>query len=160
MEGDGERKVLLQDEYRKTYPKISPDGRWLAYQSNESGGWQIYVRPFPDVEKDKWMISTSGGHSPLWSPDGTELFYRNENATMAVMVENDPTFKAGKPKKLFEDNYQTMVGARQTVTNWDIHPDDGRFLMMKPSESTVTAPGKINIVINWFEELKETAPVD
>ena len=73
MEGDHERKPLLQQRYLELQPKISPDGRWIAYASNESGRHEIYVRSFPDVNKGRWQVSTSGGDSPLWSPDGREI---------------------------------------------------------------------------------------
>ena len=76
MEGDRKWKPLLQEKYHETQPQISPDGRWMAYVSDESGKSEVYVRPFPDVDKGKWQVSTSGGDSPLWSPDGRELFYR------------------------------------------------------------------------------------
>ena len=105
MEGDHARKPLLQEKYSETEPQISPDGRWMAYASNESGKSEVYVRPFPDVNKGKWQVSTSGGNSPLWSPDGRELFYRSGDAAMAVRVETEPTFKPGKPTVLFRGTY-------------------------------------------------------
>jgi len=156
MEGDHEWKPLLQEEYDEDQPQISPDGQWMAYVSNESGENEIYVRPFPDVDKGRWQISTAGGDSPLWSPDGRELFYRNGDEVMAVAVETKPTFSRGKPETLFSGTYASF--SSQESHPWDISSDGKRFLMMK--ESGTEASRKINIVLNWFEELKERVPID
>jgi Tol biopolymer transport system component len=163
MEGDREWKSLLKEKYIEFQPKISPDGKWVAYASNESGWVEIYARPFPDLDKGKWQVSTSGGDTPLWSPDGRELFYRSGNAVMGVLVETDPGFKADKPVTLFQGNYVQL--STYDGQPWDIHPEGKRFLMIKPSaasdgESATEIPHKINIVLNWFEELKERVPVD
>jgi serine/threonine protein kinase/Tol biopolymer transport system component len=163
MESNHARKPLLQEKYNEDYPQISPDGRWLAYQSNESGKYEVYVRSFPNVNKGgRWQISTNGGDSPLWSPDGQELFYRSGDSFMAVEVETDPAFRPAKSKILFKGTYFS-TGAPFDFTMWDISPDGKRFLMLKPHASTgatPTAPGprKINIVLNWFEELKKQVP--
>ncbi len=87
MEDDRTIEPLLQKEYAERQPQLSPDGQWIAYSSNESGEYEIYVRPFPDVDARRIPVSANGGTSPLWSPDGEELFYRNENSVMAVTVE-------------------------------------------------------------------------
>jgi dipeptidyl aminopeptidase/acylaminoacyl peptidase len=151
LEADHIRKPLLSEKYNEFAPRISPDGRWMAYTSNESGQAEVYVRPFPDVNKSRENISTSGGDSPLWSPDGRELFYRSGDSVMAVRVKTEPTFQAEKPTVLFR---RTYFG--QPLTLWDIHPDGKRFLMLK--ETAKEAPRKINIVLNWFEELKQKLP--
>jgi Tol biopolymer transport system component len=167
MEADHKRKELLQSEYEEAQPMISPDGRWMAYASNEATGvslkTDIYVRPFPEVSKGKWQVSTSGGSCPLWSPDGRELFYLSaDNSVMAVAVETKPTISFGTPKMLFKSTYLGLTSA--SGTPWDIHPDGKRFLMIKPSAPTAATPGaatprpKINIVLNWFEELKQRVP--
>ncbi len=93
MEGDHKWKPLLQEKYVELQPEISPDGRWMAYTSDESGKYEIYVRPFPEVNKGRWQVSTSGGDTPLWSPNGRELFYRNGDSVVAVAVEAGQTFK-------------------------------------------------------------------
>jgi serine/threonine protein kinase len=174
MEGEHERTPLLQKDYNEGYPKISPDGRWMAYQSDESGKTEVYVSSFPDVTQGKWLISTNGGDSPLWSPDGKELFYRSGDSFMAVDVETDPVFKLGKPKVLFRGTYSSLRASTLGPTLmqeifWDIHPDGKRFLMVKPQattgessteDSTEEIPRKINVVLNWSEELKERVPID
>jgi serine/threonine protein kinase len=164
MEGDHARKPLLQENYVEVQPKISPDGRWIAYVSEGSGQSEVYVRSFPDVDKGKWQVSTNGGHSPLWSPDGCELFYLSlENSAMAVAVETKPTFSHGTPKSLFRSIYAGVSAA--SGTPWDIHPNGKKFLMIKsaaPTGATPTAASpqpKINIVVNWFEELKQRVPL-
>jgi hypothetical protein len=161
MVGDHTRKPLLQEKYDEVQPQISPDGKWMAYTSNQSGEFEIYVRPFPEVNKAIWKISTNGGDSPLWSPDGRELFYRLGNSIMAVEVEAAPTFNTGKPKILFQGEY--YAPATSSLNPWDIHPDGKRFLMVKPAEAASTEEESrptINIVLNWFEELKERVPRD
>ena len=162
MEGDHEYKPLLQEEYTEIQPQISPVGKWMAYTSNESGDLEIYVRPFPDVDKGRWQVSKDGGNSPLWSPNGNGLFYRKEDEAIAVSIETDPTFKVVKSETLFRGNYVTR-GAATELISWDIHPDGKRFLMMKDSmDGTSTGEAirpRINIIANWFEELKERAPV-
>jgi Tol biopolymer transport system component len=156
MEGDHNLKALIKEEnYGVSAPEISPDGRWMAYVSNESGTLEVYVRPFPEVEKWKEKVSTNGGDLPLWSPDGRELFYRNGDSVMAVAVQTQPTFKLAKAVRLFQN--KNLQGG------WDIHPDNKRFLMVKPAAATAQpttsrTPDKINIVLNWFEELKQKAP--
>ncbi len=162
MDGDRTRKPLLKEERAsEVEPMISPDGRWMAYTSNESGHNEVYVRPFPEINKQRWQVSTGGGESPLWSPDGRELFYLSGDSAMAVAVRTEPSFSLGTPKTLFRGTY-----VRPGVidgTPWDIHPDGKRFLMIKESGSVASAgagPRKINIVLNWFEELKERVPVE
>jgi len=144
----------------ETHPRLSPDGKYMAYMSAESGQMQIFVRPFPDVDKGRWQISTSPGESPLWAPDGKALFYLSEDgAVMEVPVDTGSTFTAGKPRMLFKGNY--IMGYGESPS-WDIHPDGKRFLMMKGPQAAASANAerrKINIVLNWFEELKQRVPV-
>jgi serine/threonine-protein kinase len=152
MEGNRELRTLLKEKYNEAGPKISPNGRWMAYMSAESGKTEVYVRPFPEVNNGRWQISTSGGDYPLWAPNGRELFYRNGDTVMAVAVETEPTFKPGKAEVLFQGKYG----------DWDISPDGKRFMMLKQAAQTVKPAEslrKINIVVNWFEELKQRVQV-
>jgi hypothetical protein len=144
-------------------PKISPDGRWIAYTAMESDHWGVYVRPFPDVNKGKWQVSPGTGIGPLWSPDGKELFYRSPDGIMAVPVDTEPKFALGKPKMLFPDTYISLLGGGNEGHAWDIHPDGKQFLMMKlaaVASTEETSRPNINIVLNWFEELKQRVPMD
>lgn len=159
IEGDRKLKPLLQEKFYEAHPQISPNGRWMAYVSSESMGQsEVYVRPFPEVDKGKWQVSTSGGRDPLWSHDGRELFYRAGDSIVAVDVQTtEQTFKAGTHKTLFRGAYYGMGHG------WDLSYDGKRFLMLKEAaaaESTAgKSPRKINIVINWFEELRQRVPV-
>jgi len=156
LKGDRKLRVLLKAKYWQVAPKLSPDGHWMAYASYESGKAEIYVRPFPELNTGKWQVSTNGGTRPLWSPDGRELFYRNGDSVMAVSVQTEPTFKPGKTDLLFRGTY--------AAEEWDIGHDGKRFLMIKTPSSTgegsaAAGPRKINIVLNWFEELRDRVPV-
>jgi hypothetical protein len=140
----------------------------MAYcSSEETKDFQlseVYIRPFPDIEKSKTKVSTDGGTCPLWSPDGKELFYLSEdNSVMAVDVKKEPTLSLGTPRKLFQSEYLPFNESTGTPP-WDIHPDGDRFIMIKPPPGTsATAsmgPRKIIIVTNWFEELKQRMSVD
>ena len=162
--GERKWKLLLQERHMVVQPRISSNGRWLAYTSNESGRNEIYVHPYPDVSTGKWQVSTEGGDSPLWSQDGHELFYRNGDEVMAVPVKTDPSFSMETPKILFKGTYVTANFNMGTLelNPWDISPDGKHFLMMKESGANASAgegPRKINVVLNWFEELKQRVPV-
>lgn len=164
MEKDGELKFLLEGDPMYAQPQISPNGQWLAYTSNESGRNEIFVRPYPDVDGGKWQVSNSGGDSPLWSPDGRELFYRNGDEVMTVSVRNGLTFDMENPKALFQGMYISANFIPGTIefSPWDISPDGKRFLMMKDAgtgESPGGGPRRINIIVNWFEELKQRVPM-
>ena len=164
MEGDSKLNPLLDEKYNELQAKISPNGRWMAYTSNQSGHYEVYVRPFPDVDKEQWQVSTSGGDSPLWSPDGRELFYRNDDGVMMVRVKTDASFGLKTPKILFEGEYirsDLRLGSFEPHS-WDISPDGKRFLMMKQYRAGISqtaSPLRINIVLNWFLELKQRFPV-
>jgi serine/threonine protein kinase len=162
MEGDRSLKSLLHDKHNEAHPTISPNGRFIAYASDESGQFEVYVRPYPELDK-KWTVSTGGGANPLWSPNGRELFYRSRESVMAASVKTDPTFKFKAPKPLFRDAYVSagFVARGFEQHPWDIHPNGKHFLMMKevePKASAAVGPRKINVVLNWFEELKQKAP--
>jgi Tol biopolymer transport system component len=159
LEGDGKWRPLLKEKFGEGQPTVSPDGRWLAYTSNESGRNQVYVRPFPDVDSGRWHVSTEGGDIPLWSRDGGELFYRNGDAIMAVTVKTGSVFSPGTPRVLFKGNY--VFAEDMQSSNWDISLDGKQFLLKKDPESKPAAsgtPGRINIVLNWLEELKQRVP--
>jgi serine/threonine protein kinase/Tol biopolymer transport system component len=162
MEGGPKWRQLLHENYSELQPQISPNGRWMAYTSNESGQYEVYVRPFPEVDKGRWQVSTSGGDSPLWSPEGRELFYRSGDAVNTVPVKTDPGFSYETRKQLFQKPYVSadMGISILEIHPWDIRPDGKRFLMMKESEpAAADLPQRINIVLNWFEELKQRIPV-
>ena len=151
-----DRKVqpFLRTPFNEADPRFSPDGRWIAYMSDESGRSEIYVQPYPGPG-GKWQISTDGGTEPVWNRNGRELFYRNGNKMMAVEITTQPNFALGNPRVLFEGPY---VLATVPISNYDVSPDGRRFLMVKPTEQAQAAPTQINVVLNWFEELKRRVP--
>jgi serine/threonine-protein kinase len=155
---DGERRIspLLHGPFLERNPAISPDGRWLAYQSAESGGFEIYVRPFPQVDGGRWQISADGGTQPAWSPDGQELFYLgfDQQTLMRVSVESGAVFRPGTPERLLDLSSEYSLSA--VGRNYDISRDGRRFLMTK-AHAPATRP-EINVVVNWFEELKRLVP--
>jgi len=151
MEDERISQPLLHGQFTEQHGAISPSGRWIAYESNESGRYEIYVRPFPKVGEGKWQISSGGGEDPVWAPQGQELFYRNGQALMAVGIKTEPTFTPGRPVVLFTGDYQSIPYNRQ----YDVTPDGRRFLMIKQERTGIA---QINVVLNWFEELKRLVP--
>jgi len=147
---------FLRTPFNEGAARFSPNGRWLAYVSDESGhlDWEIYVQPYPGPG-GKWQISTEGGTEPVWNPNGRELFYRSGDKMMAVDITTEPSFAAGKPRVLFEGQY---VPTPASFPNYDVTPDGQRFLMLKPGEAGEAVPTQINVVLNWFEELKRRVP--
>ena len=148
LEGDRTAQQFLETPFQEDNPHFSPDGRWIAYSSDESGRREIYVRPFPDPDR-KWQMSTDGGELPIWGPDGTELFYRNGNRMMVVEIATDPDFQPKRARLLFEEE--------SFRSSYDIHPDGQRFLMTRNIEPP---PSPIEVIVNWGEELKRLVPTD
>ena len=159
---DGTRRVepLVQTASNEQNGEISLDGRWLAYQSNESGQFEIYVRPFPAVNNGRWQVSTGGGTRPLWARNSPELFYlASDGAFMRVGVERGSTWVATAPEKLLDGNYYSAGGFGGRP--YDISADGQRFLMTKAgggSESTSAATSLV-VVQNWGDELKRLIPM-
>jgi serine/threonine-protein kinase len=156
LEGEHEPQLFLRTPFSEAYPRFSPDGRWLAYQSDESGRLEVYVQPYPGPG-GRWQISTDGGVHPLWGPEN-ELFYRWGDSMMVVSysVEGE-SFRAGKPRELFQGQFR--LGSRPSA---DISPDGKGFAMLKKvtAEEGVTEPTQAILVTNWFEELKRLVPTE
>ncbi len=155
LEGEREARPFVQTRFRERSAKISPNGQWLVYHSDESGRSEIYVQPFPGPG-GKRQISTEGGGEPVWARNGRELFYRNGNKMMAVDIQLQPTFNAGKPRLLFEISASFLTNP---VGAFDVTPDGQRFLMVRLSEQELPAT-QLTVVQNWFEELKRLVPTD
>ncbi len=160
--GKGELKPLIRTSAFEGQPAVSPDGRWVAYQSNESGSGEVYLQRFPDLG-DRRAISTSGGHMPTWSRDGSELFYLRgfpPNAVMHVTVRTAPDGRAdiGKPEVLTD--FRFYSGVRTARRIYDVSADGKRLLVLtRGDEGTNTEARQINVVLNWFEELKRLVPL-
>jgi eukaryotic-like serine/threonine-protein kinase len=137
--------------------EVSPDERWLAYSSTQSGQWEVYVTSFPD-SRGRWQISTGGGRQPAWSRDGRELFYRDfAGAMIAVPVTLSPTFEAGPGRRLFSDPVYRGTGSSISDRTYDVSPDGRRFVMIR----AVNRPQRsLAIVQNWFDELRRRVPVN
>ena len=160
LDGDGPVEWLIASEAQEENPTLSPDGRWMAYVSDASGQFEVYVTPYPNVGDDTYQVSRNGGVHPFWGPEGSELFYATNRARpgelvtiMASEIESDPTFASGAPRPLFEGRY--LVGYDSVDT------DGERFLMIKsvsePSDAA-SDPPQLIVVQNWFEELTRLVP--
>ena len=148
MDGDRKPRPFLSGPFNQHSARISPNGRWLAYVSDESGREEVYVVPFPG-SRGRWPISTDGGSQPQWAKSGRELYYWFGDRMMAVTVTSDTTFSATKPTFLFDA--KALSGE---VLTYDVTPD-GDFLMIEPGESDMP-PTQINVVLNWLQEVRQS----
>jgi serine/threonine-protein kinase len=158
---DSARRVepLIVSAANELNAEVSPDGKWIAYDSNESGQFEMYVRPYPKVNENRWKISVQGGRQPLWSRDGRELFYRDfTGAVMAASVTRSPTFVPGEVKRLLDAAAYVGSGSFGSARTYDISPDGTRFLLIKRLDPTDKAPPSLVVVLNWDEELKRLVP--
>jgi len=146
---------LAETRFRGDMADFSPNGRYIAYQSDESGRYEIYVRPFPRIDNGRWQVSMAGGTRPVWARNGRELFYLDASNTLtAVPVSaSGPTISIGVPAKLFDTTYVQPNPAR----HFDVSADGQRFLMLKAiaTGDPNATPVSIVLVEHWFEELKQ-----
>jgi serine/threonine-protein kinase len=152
----GEPKPFVNTPFIETEPAFSPDGRWLAYSSNETGNFEVYVRPFPGPG-GKWQVSTGGGRFPVWSRNGKELFYRTADSRIMVAAYTDTSdsFQAGKPQ-LWSPGQFTNLGNN---LNFDLHPDGQRFAVLKaPGSENQPTANKLTFIFNFFDELRRKVP--
>jgi hypothetical protein len=140
-------QTFLDNRFTRAEFQFSPDGKWVAYQSNESGSNEVYVSPFPGPG-GKSQVSTDGGTQPRWNRNGRELFFRSGAKMMTVDTEFAPAFRAGTPKMLFE----------KVSSDYDVHPDGKRFLMLKPA-AAATDNSELHIILNWFDDLRKRVPL-
>jgi eukaryotic-like serine/threonine-protein kinase len=143
--------LLADPRFDEVSPTVSPDGRWLAYASNESGRSEVYVRPWPDVNAGRWQVSRSGGVEPLWAHNGRELFYRNPGGDLiSATVTPGPTFALGDQRILFAGGAYLQSG---NLRGYAVSPDDSRFIFTRLVGSQTTGPVDLVLVENWFTEL-------
>ncbi len=173
LEPPRQPRPLVKTSFNEPNAEISPDERWFAYESTESGRPEIYVRPFPDVDGGRWQVSTQGGRMPVWARDGRDLFYVNaDNKLMGVRVGSSAGWGVGSPTRVFSE--QSAQEAQYLFTfqagnltfggsagrTFDVAPD-GRFLMIKQGDPAGPTPPQSPVVIlNWFEELKRLVPTN
>ena len=146
---------FLNSQFEEWYPEFSPDGRWMAYTSNESNREEVYVRPFPGPGM-KQQISSEGGDEPLWARNSKQLFYRREDQVWVVDVRTDGGLTTGKPRFLFE---KPGYGRFYPIRSWDLSLDGQRFLMVRFEKRKPTPVTEMILVQNWFEDLKRLVPV-
>ena len=151
--GDPQIRPVLKTAAYDGSAKLSRDGRWLAYTSNDSGRMEVYLGPFPEPDR-RWQVSTLGGTQPLWNPNGKEIFYRSGDKMMVVTVSAGAEPTLSDPRLLFEQRY--AFGAGITIPNYDVSADGQRFVMVKEESNA----NRLNLVLNWFEELKRLASTD
>jgi serine/threonine-protein kinase len=152
LEDEHKPQAWRKTPFNERAAMYSPDGRWVAYSSNESSQNEVYVQASAGAG-GRWQISTEGGFEPVWARNGRELFYRHGDEVMAVAINPGPEFKAGKPFAVFKERFER----KEAPPNYDVSPDGQRFLI--PLEDTrATAQARIRVVLNWFEELKRRVP--
>jgi len=153
----GKPVPFLNSPAVETHAAFSPDGRWLAYQSNEGGGAEVYVRPFPGPG-GKWQISTGGGRYAAWSRAGKELFYQADDGSIwvATYVVEGNSFRADKPR---ERSPERILPLWTAIRAFDIHPDGERLAVLRtPAEDTVVKRDHVVLMLNFFDELRRLAP--
>jgi eukaryotic-like serine/threonine-protein kinase len=149
---------LVQTPAQERHGVVSPDGRWLAYDANDSGAFEIYVRPYPDVASGRWLVSTGGGGWPLWARDGRELFYVSPaGALMRVGVERGASWTATAPAMLLKDGSVTTA-VNFFGRNYDVAPDGQRFVVLKAASGPDAAPPQLIVVQHFDELLKRLVP--
>jgi Tol biopolymer transport system component len=150
MAGNRGPEPFVQTPANEEGPDFSPDGRWLAYSSDGSGTFQVYVQAFPGPGP-KWQVSTDGGTEPCWARKGGELFYWNGDRMMSVSVKTAPEFAAGRPSLLFRSSHPKLRSGRR---NYDVTPDGQRFLMITGHDQQLSAT-QVNVVLKWFDDLRK-----
>jgi len=146
---------LIATSYDESEIALSPDGRWLAYVSDETGRPELFIRPFPDVGRARTQVSTSGGVAPLWTRDGRELFFLNGDREMVVVpVASGAELRLGEQRVLFRLDEDTYPAGREYYTPYDISPDGQRFIMAKRVRERGVREVPLFITLNWFDELR------
>jgi eukaryotic-like serine/threonine-protein kinase len=149
-QGDTTATPLVSSAATNMFPALSPDGRWLAYGSDESGTMEIYVRPFPETSSAKWQVSTAGGAQPVWSKTGRQLYYLNgKNELVAADIRPGTTFAVGEQRTLFSFAPFFQLGS---IPSYDVTADDKRFVMLREGESAQES--ELIVAMHWLDGLK------
>ena len=161
MEGEHKPRLFLESRFELWHPDLSPDGRWMAYVSHESGNPEVYVQPYPGPG-EKTRISTAWGFDPLWTANGRELLYRaftmdGRQLVFSTAIRSLSPFRTDAPRLLFETK-PGEYDATAPERSWDVSADGQRFLLVRPSASTDKPVTAIHVVMNWADELKRLVP--
>lgn len=152
----GSLSTFVDTPFNESAGMFSPDGRFVAHESDETGREEVFVVSFPEPSR-KWQISSDGGRQPRWSRDGDELFYRAGTAMMAVSVQTQVDFRPPKPRILFEA--PSAMGTRfDPDTDYDVLANDEGFVMVQME--TTRERAEFHVILNWFEDLKRLAPAN
>ena len=143
---------FLRTPFRESAAKFSPDSRFVAYVSNESGRGEVYVQPFPEGGR-RLTVSSNGGRQPRWRRDGKELFYLEGATLVAVSVSTSPSFSVGSATRLFK-TIGTRAGRWGPYPQYDVSPDGQRFILAEPVGEGATSEPSIRVVQNWFAEFR------
>jgi len=150
----GRISSFLNSKNEELYPELSPDGRWIAYTSDETGRNEVYIRPFPGPG-GKWQVSGNGGMQPLWSKNGKHLFYRWWDQMWAVDIQTGSSFSISNRRMLF---VRPGYGWGHPIRSYDLSLDGQQFLMIKPEQRKPSPITEMILIQNWFEELKRLVP--
>jgi eukaryotic-like serine/threonine-protein kinase len=151
LTGNARPQPFLRTRFTEGAATFSPDGRWIAYVSDESGQYEVYVRPYPPGP-GKWQVSTAGGEEGIWSQDGKELFYRNGNRVDGGPCESRSGVQGGDADAAVRRPYANVGGL-----SYDVAPDGRRFLLLEPAEQDAAPVTHLNVVLNWFEDVTQKA---
>jgi len=158
---EGEPRPFIESPFAEGWPAFSPDGRWLAYASDQSGQFEVYVTPYPGPGP-RVQISNDGGIAPVWSPNGGELFYRGSmghpplRSVRAVEIMMEPSFSSGRSRELFKGNFMSS----EPVRSYDVTSDGQKFLIVQLGPRPEQPVTQMHVTFNWFEELKRLAPTE
>jgi len=142
----GTYEVVAASPSLEYFPSFSPDGRWIAYTSEEAGDSHIFVQPYPPTGQ-RWQVSATGAVESRWSADGRELIFRSGPQWIAVPVQTEPTFRAGRPRVMGEGPFINVPGM-----SWDLTADGSRFLVLQPVDTSTTTR-TLHVIFNWITEL-------
>ncbi|HWW83442.1 MAG TPA: hypothetical protein VNZ26_07560, partial [Vicinamibacterales bacterium] len=162
MEGERKPRLFLESRFSLSHAEFSPDGRLMAYVSAESGNPEVYVQSYPDPG-ERTQVSAAGGFEPIWSSNGRELFYRNNNTTgtqqyFSAAIRSLSPFRVDAPRLLFEARLGHTYLSTGPMRSWDVSPDGTRFFLGRVRESTDKPVTTMQVVLNWGEELKRLVP--
>ena len=158
LDGDLTPELFLGTSFQERGLSFSPDGRWIAYVSDESGRDEVYVRPYPGPGGET-IVSTGGGDEVVWSPDGGQLNYRNGEQLMAVDVSAAQSFSAAAPTPILEAPYAADIAAGGAGNpNYDVNPDGTSFVFVEHDAPSDSEDQQIRVILNWTSELERLVP--